>query len=361
MSVFRVEKTKGYTVMSNHHLRNHTLSLKAKGLLSQMLSLPEDWDYTLQGLAQINKESIDAIREAVRELERAGYIKRSRERDERGCLRGTVYTIYEQPHAEPTPEEPTQEKPALDNPTLEKPALDNPTLEKPMLDKPTLENPTQLNTESTKKRKRQSKDLSITDSIPFPSGFPDVTAQKRTEAKESFERYLLGRIEKRQYPPRMTPHLRREIMKAEIYKARLKFLQENGIATADDLTACMQQAENKVTQLAKQRTILNVRKKKRKKLFDALAAEAAFAGFEPRKAEYDNAKEVLDTCGIPREALLAEKADLYEQLAQVNQQIRQERWKLKQCKEISETAAIMQKDIDHIEQQPQRTANTRQR
>ena len=102
--------------MSNHHLRNHALSLKAKGLLSQMLSLPEDWDYTLQGLAQINKESIDAIREAVRELERAGYIKRSRERDERGCLRGTVYTIYEQPHAEPTPEEPTQEKPALDNP-----------------------------------------------------------------------------------------------------------------------------------------------------------------------------------------------------------------------------------------------------
>ena len=179
MSVFRVEKTKGYTVMSNHHLRNHTLSLKAKGLLSQMLSLPEDWDYTLQGLAQINKESIDAIREAVRELERAGYIKRSRERDERGCLRGTVYTIYEQPHAEPTPEEPTQEKPALNNPTLEK----------PMLEKPTLENPMQLNTKSTKKRKRQSTDLSITDSIPFPSGFPETPVQKRTEAKETFESY----------------------------------------------------------------------------------------------------------------------------------------------------------------------------
>ena len=124
MSVFRVEKNKGYTVMSNHHLRNHTLSLKAKGLLSQMLSLPEDWDYTLKGLAQINRESIDAIREAVRELEQAGYITRSRERDARGCLRGTVYTIYEQPHTEPTPEEPTQEKPAVDNPTLEKPMLD---------------------------------------------------------------------------------------------------------------------------------------------------------------------------------------------------------------------------------------------
>ena len=126
-----------------------------------MLSLPDDWDYTLQGLAQINKESIDAIREAVRELERAGYIERSRERDERGCLRGTVYTIYEQPHAEPT-------------------------LEKPMLDFPTLENPTQLNTKR-KNKERQNTDPSITDSIPFPSGFPDATAQKRTETKETFE------------------------------------------------------------------------------------------------------------------------------------------------------------------------------
>ena len=178
MSVFRVEKNKGYTVMSNHHLRNHALSLKAKGLLSQMLSLPEDWDYTLQGLAQINKESIDAIREAVRELERAGYIKRNRERDERGCLRGTVYTIYEQPHTEPTPEEPAQ---AL-------PASENPTLEKPMLDKPTLENPMQLITKGRNKEK-QNTDQSITDSIPFPSGFPETPVQKRTEAKETFESY----------------------------------------------------------------------------------------------------------------------------------------------------------------------------
>lgn len=183
MSVFRVEKTKGYTVMSNHHLRNHTLSLKAKGLLSQMLSLPDDWDYTLQGLAQINKESIDAIREAVRELERAGYIERSRERDERGCLRGTVYTIYEQPHTEPTSEEPAQ---AL-------PTLDNPTLEKPMLDKPTLENPTQLNKDILSKEQSIT-DLSSTDSIPFHSLNPLPFAhgeaatppeRKRTEAKSN--------------------------------------------------------------------------------------------------------------------------------------------------------------------------------
>ena len=190
MSVFRVEKNKGYTVMSNHHLRNHALSLKAKGLLSQMLSLPEDWDYTLQGLAQINKESIDAIREAVRELERAGYIKRSRERDERGCLRGTVYTIYEQPHAEPTPEEPTQEKPALNNPTLEK----------PMLEKPTLENPMQLNKDIQKtdlsKKEKSNTDLSSNHSIPIlsPNHSPlrEETAEperKGTEAADAYSVY----------------------------------------------------------------------------------------------------------------------------------------------------------------------------
>ena len=97
MSVFHVKKTTDYTVMSNHHLRDKALSLKAKGLLSQILSLPEEWDYTLQGLAYINREQIDAIRQAVHELERAGYIVRTRERDNRGRLRGAEYTIYEQP------------------------------------------------------------------------------------------------------------------------------------------------------------------------------------------------------------------------------------------------------------------------
>ena len=125
MAVFRVERNTGYTVMSNHHLRNKELTLKAKGLLSQMLSLPEDWDYTLAGLSYINREKIDAIREAVRELERAGYIQRSRERDEKGRLRGADYIIYEQP-------------PNLDLPTLENPTLGNPTLENPTQEKPSL-------------------------------------------------------------------------------------------------------------------------------------------------------------------------------------------------------------------------------
>ena len=97
MAVFRVDKNKGYTVMSNHHLRNKELSLKAKGLLSQMLSLPEDWDYTLAGLSLINRESIDAIRTAVWELEKAGYITRRQGRDEKGKMTAIEYTIYEQP------------------------------------------------------------------------------------------------------------------------------------------------------------------------------------------------------------------------------------------------------------------------
>ena len=187
MAVFRVERNKGYTVMSNHHLRNKELSLKAKGLLSQMLSLPEDWDYTLKGLSLINREKIDAIREAIKELERAGYIVRSRERDEKGRLRGADYVIFEQPQP-PTP----------DLPTLENPTLDNPMQEKPTLEKPTLENPTQLNKDIQRtdlpKKEKSNTDLSSTHSIPFHSLNPLPFAhgeaatppeRKRTEAKSN--------------------------------------------------------------------------------------------------------------------------------------------------------------------------------
>ena len=90
MAVFRVERIKDYTVMSNHHLRNKNLSLKAKGLLSQMLSLPDDWDYTLKGLAAINKESVDAIRTAIWELEDTGYVVRTRVRDD-----GDVFAVFQ--------------------------------------------------------------------------------------------------------------------------------------------------------------------------------------------------------------------------------------------------------------------------
>ena len=139
MAVFRVERNKGYTVMSNHHLRNKDLSLKAKGLLSQMLSLPEDWDYTLKGLSLINREQIDAIRAAIRELEQAGYIVRSRERDSQGRLRGADYVIYEQPQ--------------------------------PVPDSPTLENPMQLNKDKLITEKQKKEGLN-TDSIPIHSPNP---------------------------------------------------------------------------------------------------------------------------------------------------------------------------------------------
>ena len=103
MAVFRIEKTQNYTVMSNHHLRNEGLTLKAKGLLSQMLSLPANWDFTLAGLSNINRESIDAIRTAVWELEKAGYIVRRQGRDDKGKMAAIEYTIYEQPQAPEVP------------------------------------------------------------------------------------------------------------------------------------------------------------------------------------------------------------------------------------------------------------------
>ena len=200
MAVFRVEKNSGYTVMSNHHLRNKELTLKAKGLLSQMLSLPDDWDYTLKGLAFINREQIDAIREAVKELETAGYIVRSRERDEKGRLRGADYVIYETP--QPASDLPTLENPILDNPTQDNPALENPTLENP-----TLENPTQLNKDIQRtnlpKKEKSNTDVSTTDSIPFPSlnpspcdvdGVDNLSAatppeRKRREANDAYRVY----------------------------------------------------------------------------------------------------------------------------------------------------------------------------
>ena len=190
MAVFRVERNKGYTVMSNHHLRNKELSLKAKGLLSQMLSLPEDWDYTLAGLSFINREKIDAIREAVKELERAGYIVRSRERDEKGRLRGADYVIFEQP----------QTPPVSDLPTLENPTLDNPTLEKPTQEKPTLENPTQLNKDIQRtdlpKKEKIITDEQSTHSIPILSPNPSPCREaatpperKRKEATDAYSVY----------------------------------------------------------------------------------------------------------------------------------------------------------------------------
>ena len=186
MAVFRVERNTGYTVMSNHHLRNKELTLKAKGLLSQMLSLPEDWDYTLAGLSHINRESIDAIRTAVWELEKAGYITRRQGRDEKGKMTAIEYTIYEQPQP------PELEKPILENPTAGNPVLENPTT-----GNPTSENPMQIIKEEQKtnlsKKEKPNTDTQSTHSIPIhspnPSPFEGAAQPPERKRKETNDAY----------------------------------------------------------------------------------------------------------------------------------------------------------------------------
>ena len=180
MAVFRVERTSDYTVMSNYHLRDKRLSLKAKGLLSQMLSLPEDWDYTLAGLCYINRESKDAIRTAIHELEQAGYIRRRQTTDSGGKFAGNVYTIYERPQGPPS-----------GDPSSEKPSSGNPTTGKPMPEKPT-----QRNIE------KQNTDQSNTDSIPFRGSAAEPPEPKRTEPSpaEQMEEYRALIRNNIQYP-----------------------------------------------------------------------------------------------------------------------------------------------------------------
>ena len=150
MAVFRIDKTRDYTVMSNHHLRNTELSLKAKGLLSLMLSLPENWDYTTKGLAAICKDGIDSISSCIRELEKYGYIIRERMRNEKGQLTTIEYTILEQPKNTP--------------PEREKPIRENPVLDIPAQVEPIQENTAQLNTNKSN-IKELNTDISNTDPI----------------------------------------------------------------------------------------------------------------------------------------------------------------------------------------------------
>ena len=183
MAVFRIEKTRDYTVMSNHHLRNTNLSLKAKGLLSLMLSLPEEWDYTTKGLARICKDGVDSICAGVRELEEQGYVIRERVRNPNGQLGSIEYTILEQPRP------PEREKPERENPVL-----DNPILGSPVLEEPEQGNPAQLNTNQTKT------DLSSTElSNPIPSNPPTPVGARmgtdRMGARECYREVILDNIE----------------------------------------------------------------------------------------------------------------------------------------------------------------------
>lgn len=165
MAVFRVERTRDYTVMSNYHLRDKSLSLKAKGLLSQMLSLPEDWDYTLAGLSFINRESKDAIRSAVNELEKAGYVQRRQTTDASGKFSVNEYIIHEFP--------------VLPEPSLEEPSSEKPTTDHPSTGNPSPENPTQIN-KDRKRKEKQNTDAPSTNSIP---SFREQAAAPPPEAK----------------------------------------------------------------------------------------------------------------------------------------------------------------------------------
>ena len=147
MAVYRVQRTRDYTVMSNYHLKDKGLTLKSKGLLSMILSLPEEWNYTTRGLASICKEGVDAIGSALKELETAGYIVRRQLRGTNGRITDTEYIIYEQPQPK-------------------KPDMLPPDTENPDMVKPDTEKPAELNIEKSNTEKSITYGSS-TDSIPF--------------------------------------------------------------------------------------------------------------------------------------------------------------------------------------------------
>ena len=138
MSVIRVNKTKNYTVMSNFHLRDKRLSAKAIGVMSVMLSLPDDWDYTIGGLTKIIKDGRGSIAGALQELVKCGYLKREQKRVPSGTFGEYIYTLYEEPQTN---------LPKAVKPKAEKPIAVNPKAVNPRADEPKAENPSQLNTD----------------------------------------------------------------------------------------------------------------------------------------------------------------------------------------------------------------------
>ena len=175
MAVFRVDKNRNYTVMSNYHLRDTSLSLKAIGLLSKMLSLTDEWDYTTRGLAAICKEGVDAIGAALKELEISGYLVRRQLRDARGRITDTEYTIYEQPH---TP------LPGTAFPDTEKPDMDSPDTDTPYPEKPV-----QLSKEQTSPEKRKTDEFMTDESNLVPSSPPTPMGGNGQDGMRMRERY----------------------------------------------------------------------------------------------------------------------------------------------------------------------------
>lgn len=165
MAVYRVNKSRNYTVMSNFHLRDKNLSLKAVGLLSKMLSFNDGWKFSTRGLSAICKEGPDAILSALKELEKYGYLVRHRQRDNKGRMGSMVFEIYE---------EPQPDFPHTDNPHMEKPDVDYPDV-----DEPHEENPARINTNQVITQERNNS-LSKYQSI-NPDGMDVIDERERYE------------------------------------------------------------------------------------------------------------------------------------------------------------------------------------
>lgn len=188
MAVYRVQRTRDYTVMSNYHLKDKNLTLKSKGLLSMILSLPDEWNYTTRGLAAISKEGVDAIGSALKELETAGYIVRHQLRGANGRITDTEYIIYEQPHEDSAPNTPP-------------PDTDSPDTENPDMVTPYLEKPAELNTKESITQKSNTHGSS-TDSIPFredAAGSPPEAKRREAAPMSEIENYRALILENIEY------------------------------------------------------------------------------------------------------------------------------------------------------------------
>lgn len=167
MTVFRVHKNENYTVLSNYHFKEKEMSLKAKGLLSLMLSLPDSWDYSAAGLVKLSKDGKDSVNGALKELETFGYLKRSQAFNTNGTFGGYNYEIYESPNADVKTEKPTTEKPKT---------------KKPLSEKPSTENPLQLSKKELSKKELKTKTIK------------DVEERKKENGRTTYDAIVNGKI-----------------------------------------------------------------------------------------------------------------------------------------------------------------------
>lgn len=170
MAIFRVEKTNNYTVMSNYHFREKDMSLKAKGLLSLMLSLPNDWDYSIKGLVDYSKDSKDSVMSGLKELEEFGYLKRTMVKNDKGQFEGYDYNIFEKPQRE------------------------NPYAENPNTENPTQLNTNILNTNNNKKENTKEKnDELISHFNKIMEHYPKKSKEGKTKALQFFLQWINGK------------------------------------------------------------------------------------------------------------------------------------------------------------------------